>query len=60
VSDRDELLSLAVAASRLDVGTRTLLYWARHDDFPLFLVKGRPYVWWGAVLDWVQKVAETR
>ena len=60
MNDRDELLSLAVAASRLDVGPRTLLYWARHDDFPMFLVKGRPYVWWREVEDWVRKVAVSR
>jgi hypothetical protein len=54
MSDEDELLPLTAVAARLDVGPRTLLYWARHYGFPVFLVRGRPFVWWQAVQAWAR------
>lgn len=53
-------ISVAEAARRLGISTRTAYEWVRRTDFPAFKVGNRVVVYEKGLEEWVKKMAEEK
>ena len=53
-------ISVAEAAKRLGISTRTAYEWVRRADFPAFRIGNRVIVYEKGLEEWVKKMAENK